>query len=162
MKKFLTSVACFLLVMAIGVSLAACGEVSSVRLASGDVELSGQTFTNNASLKINQDSKSENGFVVTGKANTLSKEQSALWASKYEGKAYVIVEVDFKAGEKVEYTGVLGDSKTSTNDTDKDDVLQLIRVVEDNEKTFSVKVTEKDAKESTTYTVTFNLDNYKD
>lgn len=162
MKKFLSVMACLAVVLVGGFMLASCGQTMAVRLTSGDVTISEQKFNNGDKLKIANGEK-ENTFVVSGTANTLTENQAKVWGNTttYKGKAYVIVEVDFKAGAKVEYTGVLGDKKTNTNDTKEDDVLQLVRVVESNDKTFEVKVTEKDAKESTTYTITFNLDNYK-
>ncbi len=161
MKKLLSIMACLAILLVGGLTLASCGEPMAVRLASGDVTISAQKFNNGDKLKIAKDK--ENTFVVSGTANTLTEDQAKVWGgtTKYKGKAYVIVEVDFKAGSKVEYTGVLGDNKTSTNDTEKDDVLQLVRVVESNEKSFTVKVTEKDAEEGATYTVNFDLENYK-
>ena len=162
MKKFLGVLACFAIMLVGGFMLASCGETMAVRLPSGEVTISSQKFSNNGKLKIAKGEK-ENAYLVSGTANTLTDDQAKIWGgtTKYSGKAYVIVEVDFKAGTKVEYTGVLGDQKTSTNDTEKDDTLQLVRVVENNEKSFEVKVTEKGAKESVTYTISFNLDNFK-
>lgn len=161
MKKFLGVLACFAIVLVGGFMLASCGETMAVRLPSGEVTISSQKFSNGDKLSISKEK--ENAYLVSGTANTLTDDQAKVWGgtTKYSGKAYVIVEVDFKAGTKVEYTGVLGDKKTSTNDTEEDDTLQLVRVVENNEKSFEVKVTEKDAKESVTYTISFNLDNYK-
>ena len=162
MKKFLSVMACLAVVLVGGIMLASCGQEMRVRLASGDVTISAQKFNNGDKLKI-ANGKKENDFVVSGTANTLTEDQAKVWGNTttYKGKAYVILEVDFKAGTKVEYTGVMGDNKTNSNDTEEDDVLQLVRVVENNEKTFEVKVTEKGATESTTYTITFDLENYK-
>lgn len=160
MKKFLTSLTCLVLVIIAGVSLVACGEPHPVRLASGDVSLSQQIFKNDKSLKLTK--SKENEYVVSGTASTLDANQAKLWSSSYEGKAYVVVEIDLNAGAKAEYTGVLGDKKTSTNDTEEKDSLQIIRVVENNEKAFEIKVTEKSAKDSVTYKITFNLSNFKD
>ena len=162
MKKLLSIMACLAILLVGGLTLASCGETMAVRLASGDVTISEQKFNNGDNLKIAKD-KNENSFVVSGTANTLTEDQAKVWGgtTKYKGKAYVIVELDLKAGAKAEYTGVMGDKKTNTNSTEKDDVLQLIRVVESNEKSFTVKVTEKDAKEGVTYTVNFDLENNK-
>lgn len=161
MKKFLSIVACFMLIIVAGVTLASCGEAKApVRLAS-TAEINEVKFTNNSSLKIKADKDKENTYIVTGKADKVSAEQAKLWGDAYKDDVFVIVEIDLKAGAKAEYTGIMGDSKTTKNDTDKDDVLQMIRLVR-KDQNLTVKITEKDAPEATTYTIVFDLDNFKD
>lgn len=154
MKKILSFMACIAMVVTCGALLTACGGIEPVRLASGEVSLGDVKFSNNSSVMINR-GKEEHTYEVSGTASFMSQQQAdAFWAgTAQEGDAYVILELDFNVGTTINY-GEGETAKTYTNDTDKDDVLQIIYRVTDNQKVATYNVTKKDA-DTIAYKVTF-------
>lgn len=155
MKKLLSVMACVAMVLVGGVALAACGAGEPVTLTKDAVVFEkGDTvsYKNNDTLKITKGEK--NTYEVSGTASFMDADQAAKWGTE-EGAAYVVVTFKYTEGAKIVYKN----AESGTADKgpyDKEEDFTMIFMVKDPATSKLVaEVTEKDAKEATTYTVTF-------
>lgn len=175
MKKLLRSMACFTLIAASALALTGCGMhndfIMSNRTATiGEGEGAVQ-FSNTSSFGL--DYKGDNTYVAKGEANKMTAQQAdAFWKGNAQvGDDFVVINIKFNKGAEIVYGFETDDSnftdpdgttvKKFTNETDEDDVLDLIlRVKQDGSKTFKVIDTEKDM-DAVTYTVDFSKLTFK-
>lgn len=171
MKKLISVLACLAIVLVGGISLAACGQTYNVTVP--DKTTIGQVeFANDASFKLNY--KGDNHFVAEGKAANMTEEQAKAWGTVKDSK-FVVVSVNggkdselvfgWKAADKSdeafkenEINGDLIKKETLTDDAE-DFVLALSDGQTERHpelKVWRVEVKEKDAEESTAYTIDFS------
>lgn len=174
MKKLLTRFACLTLVAASALALVGCGTndfIMSNRTAQiGEGEGAVQ-YSNTSSFAL--DYKGDHTYVAKGEANKMTQEQAdTFWKGNANaGDDFVVLNIKFNSGAEIIYGFEAEDAnfqepdgtavKKFTNESEEDDVLDLIlRVKKDGSKIFKVIDTEKD-KDSVTYTVDFSKLQYK-
>ena len=169
MKKLLTKIACLTMVVASGLTLAACGmntHIMANRTATLGEGESAVQYSNTSSFAL--DYKGDNTYKAKGEANSMTQEQAdAFWKGEAkEGDNFVVLSIDFAAGEKIVYgfdrEGADFENPDGTqvkkveNTSNEADALDLIlRIKQDGPKNFKVISNEKD-KDAVTYTVDFS------
>ena len=166
MKKLLTGLACFMMVVIGSLTLVACGGTPAfIRAADkafiGEGE-SAVEFVNAKGFAVT--STGDKTFKATGAVSTMNREQAiAFWDETHEGDTYVVLRVDLKKGDVFKYgfvetaeteLGAVNDPVVKEYTAEEDGQDFVLAILKTSQKKFwKLAVTAVGAEEATIYTV---------